>query len=96
MLKNRTPAVLRCAKCSQCPSLHEDENGDFVVVGKMTSTAARAELAATIASDEDTVTLPRELLLRFIATELTPEMMTEVSAYGAEWLAADEAARATA
>lgn len=80
-LKNQTPAPMRCAKCDKCPSIHEDTNtGDFVVVGKQTDDANRAQLAATIAADEDTVTLPRELLLRWVAN-LDADALAEVERY---------------
>ena len=63
--------------CSSCPTIFTNENNDFVVIGKHTTTETRAEIAEKIASDEDTVTLPRELILGYLA-ENWSELEAEV------------------
>ena len=68
MLKNFTPKTMLCGSCGcGCPAIYENENNDFVVIGKHTTAEIRTDIADKIASDEDTVTLPRELILGYLA-----------------------------
>lgn len=66
MLKNYTPQTMLCHTDNCCPAILINENNDFVVIGKHTTPEARAEIASQIASDEETVTLPRELILGWL------------------------------
>lgn len=66
MLKNYTPQTMLCHTDSCCPAIFTNDNNDFVVIGKHTSAETRTEIESNIASDEDTVTLPRELIMGWL------------------------------
>ena len=66
--------------CSSCPTIYTNENKDFIVIGKHTTAETRTEIADKIASDEDTVTLPRNLLLGYLAQNWS-ELEAEVKKF---------------
>ena len=66
--------------CSSCPTIFTDEANDFVVIGKHTTAETRTEITDKIASDEETVTLPRELILGYMA-ENWSELEAEVKKF---------------
>lgn len=67
-MKNLTPKTMLCGSCGcGCPAIFENDNKDFVVIGKHTTSEARSEISSKISVDEDTVTLPRELLVGYLA-----------------------------
>lgn len=63
--------------CASCPTIFTNESNDFVVIGKQTTPEERTQIASKIASDEETVTLPRELILGYLAENWT-ELEAEV------------------
>lgn len=87
MLKDRTPASMRCGighcpgvyqECdvvASCPGVYENEAGDYVIVGKRPTQETLDELQEKIGEDEWAVMVPDEM--RDLVEQFVNEGTTE-------------------
>ena len=64
---NITPAKCRCAMVAECPSIHEHERGDIILVGQHVSRGELKNMEITNAGQGDgAIRLSREFIDAFL------------------------------
>jgi len=61
-LKEITPAKFACHTSSCCPAVFETENDSYVIIGKVLSDSAKAQLKNRIADDEFVIEIPKGMI----------------------------------
>lgn len=69
--KNITPAKFRCLASLQCPSIHETENGDIIIIGQHVSKGELKNMnVLSTLHGEGAIQLTREFVEAFIKQEV--------------------------
>ena len=70
-----TPAKFRCAMVAECPSIHEHESGDIILVGQHVSRGELINMEIGAGQGEGAIRLSREFMdaycMEYAAKRLT-------------------------
>lgn len=65
VVRDITPAKFKCLASLQCPSIHEHENGDIILIGEYVPQGVLKNMEIGIGQGEGAIRLSREFVEAF-------------------------------